>query len=296
VPSIDRVPPFRRVRIDASDGLSLSVRVGGNEEGATLVLLHGFTGSAEAWGEPLLQALAGRYRVIAPDLPGHGASAGSVDPARYRLDAILQDLASVQRALINGAATWLGYSMGGRIALAAAVRGALPMNALILESASPGLDDEAQRRVRVQADESWAERLRADGLEAFVDAWMAQPLFRTQRGLAPEIRARERARRLNHSSPHWWAACLRGLGTGVQPAMGWGLRSVRVPVLLMTGTADEKFERIAHGMAGRLPRAEHVSYPGVGHAIHLEAPDAWVDAVTAFMDRRGATPNPRDGG
>jgi 2-succinyl-6-hydroxy-2,4-cyclohexadiene-1-carboxylate synthase len=290
------MPPFRSIDIEAADRRPLSVRVGGRESGPAVVLLHGFTGSALAWGEPLLNALARRHRVLAPDLPGHGRSAGSLDPARYHLDTVLEDLAAVQRHLIPGAATWLGYSMGGRIALAAAVRGALPMNALVLESASPGLDDAAQRHARAQADEVWARRLDEDDLEAFVDAWTAQPLFHSQRRLDPKVKARERARRLAHPNPAWLAACLRGLGTGVQPPMWSGLARVRVPVLLLTGDEDGKFEGIARAMAVSLRQAEHVSCPGVGHSVHLEAPDAWIDAVTGFLQEVHKMRDTRDGG
>ena len=98
------------------DGLRLHAEVLG--EGEPLLLIHGFTGSAGAWGEELLSGLARAHRVVAVDLLGHGKSEYSSDPERYRVDELLQDLGQILDALDIEAARWLGYSMGGRLALA----------------------------------------------------------------------------------------------------------------------------------------------------------------------------------
>jgi 2-succinyl-6-hydroxy-2,4-cyclohexadiene-1-carboxylate synthase len=246
------------------------------------MMVHGFTGSSEAWGEKLLAALAAKHRVVAPDLPGHGASDPSHDPDRYRLGPILSDLAAVQRALIAGPCAWIGYSMGGRVALAAAVQAVAPMSALVLESASPGLAGAEARRARLDVDETWARQLASGDLDAFVERWMAQPLFRTQRSLGSEVLRRE-AKRRRRQDPLALAACLRGLGTAVQPPMWQGLSSVRTRTLLLTGSSDEKFEKLAAQMSHELPMSQHRSIPEAGHAVHLERPRAWLDAVTTFL-------------
>lgn len=278
--------PLQRVSVPAPDGLELSVQVAGS--GPSVLLIHGFTGSSEAWGEGLIQRLARSRRVVVPDLVGHGASARPHDPERYRLDRVLDDLVAVQHACARGPAVWVGYSMGGRIALAGAVRRLVPLAGLILESASPGLASAEERRVRMEADERWARALEAGGLGAFVDDWMAQPLFRSQHALPRRVRERERARRMSQD-PRALAACLRGLGTGVQPSMWDGLDTLDVPNLVVTGALDEKFEGIAREMIRRLPRARYVSVAGAGHAVHLEASRAWEQAVDAFLDDSAGT-------
>lgn len=268
-----------RVAIPGPGGGHLSVHVRG--EGPSLVLLHGFTGSADAWDEGALELLARQHRLLVPDLAGHGASDMPPEPARFGLDALLADLGVLQERLIPGPAVWLGYSMGGRLALAAAVRSTVPMRGLVLESASPGLADGAERARRRSSDESWARELETDGMEAFVDRWLAQPLFASQRTLPAEVRERERTRRLGQD-PAVLAAVLRGIGTGSQPSFWHELAGLDLTALLVTGALDDKFEGIAEAMANRLPRARRDSVPGVGHAVHLEAPMEWARRVSAF--------------
>ncbi len=256
--------------------------VSGSGVGPPLILLHGFTGSAEAWGDALLERLAATHRrVVAVDLIGHGKSARSADPERYRLHEVVGDVARVQEELVGEPAIWIGYSMGARIALAAAALGLAPQRGLVIESGSPGLPDQVQRGDRVTADEMRAAQLEREGIEPFVDRWLAQPLFSTQRALPPDVRARERARRLAQD-PVSLAACLRGLGLGRQPSVWHRLSSIDVPALFLAGALDRKFADLARLMSARVPNVHHVEVPGAGHAVHLERADAWVEAVTTW--------------
>jgi len=200
------------------DGLRLHVRVQG--EGEPLLLIHGFTGSVDVWGEELFEGLARAHQVVAVDLLGHGASDFSGDPERYRMEEVLRDLSQVLDSMAIEKARWLGYSMGGRIALAGAVRRPARISALILESASPGLAGENERRARRRADEALAEGILRGGMEAFVDHWMGLPLFATQGKLPPKIRETNRELRLRNN-PEALAACLRGVGIG-PPGRGGG--------------------------------------------------------------------------
>jgi 2-succinyl-6-hydroxy-2,4-cyclohexadiene-1-carboxylate synthase len=282
----------REHRVVLRDGLHLRVQERGTAgDGLPVLLLHGFTGSVEAWGEPLLEALAAAGRqVLAVDLLGHGVSDVPRDPARYEMQAQLEDLEEALRALRLERAVWVGYSMGARLALGAAVLRPGPVAALVLESGSPGLATEEERQARRSADETLAARLEAaepEGLLRFVDDWMALPLFATQRRLPEEVRRRERQRRLAHD-PRGLAGTLRGLGTGAQPSLWERLGEVRVPTLLLTGGLDEKFEAIADRMAGHMPGAARITVPDAGHAVHLERPDAWLAHVRTFMGDAGA--------
>lgn len=261
------------------DGLRLNIRVRG--EGEPLLLIHGFTGSSLTWGEELLAGLALVHRVIAVDLLGHGKSEISADPERYRLDEMLADLGEVLDSLSLEQARWLGYSMGGRLALAGAVRTPARVSSLILESASPGLAEEGERKARRRADEALAEGILRGGMEAFVDHWMGLPLFATQGKLPAKVRARARKGKLENA-PEALAACLRGIGTGAQPSFWDSLREIRVPTLLLAGEEDGKFTRVAEQMAEEIPGAILRLMPKAGHAIHLENPFAWLAAVRTF--------------
>jgi 2-succinyl-6-hydroxy-2,4-cyclohexadiene-1-carboxylate synthase len=196
----------------------------------------------------------------------------------------LLDRSGVERAV------WIGYSMGGRVALGAGVLRPERVDRLVLESASPGLATEAERKERRAVEDEWARALEEEGLARFVERWMALPIFASQRALPSPVRARERARRLRGSREGWLRA-LRELGTGRQPSFWDDLRDLAAPVLLLTGEKDEKFVALADRMAGRLPDSVGRTVSGVGHAVHLEAPDAWLEAVLTFVEKpSGALP------
>ncbi len=115
-----------------------------------------------------------------------------------------------------GEAILLGYSMGGRIALYTAFSHFF--RALILESASPGLADAAEREQRRRSDAALAESIERDGVAAFVEHWEQLPLFASQSNLALETRQSLHRQRLANRA-HGLANSLRGVGTGEQPAL-----------------------------------------------------------------------------
>ncbi|MBE3560378.1 MAG: 2-succinyl-6-hydroxy-2,4-cyclohexadiene-1-carboxylate synthase [Ktedonobacteraceae bacterium] len=248
----------------------------------SLALLHGFTGSAENW-QPLLDELAlPGMRIIALDMPGHGRSSAPADVRRYTMERCCEDILAVLRALgvAPGEAALLGYSMGGRVALYCAFSGFF--RAVILESASPGLADAAVRAQRRAADEALAERIEREGVPAFVAYWERMPLFASQQALPEEVRNALRKQRLRNRADGL-ANSLRGLGTGVQPALHDRLVELHMPVLLITGELDTKFCEIARQMAQSLPQAELCVVPGAGHTVHLEQPAAFASAVKQFL-------------
>jgi 2-succinyl-6-hydroxy-2,4-cyclohexadiene-1-carboxylate synthase len=261
------------------DGLRLNVHAQG--DGEPLLLIHGFTGSITSWGEELISGLSQAHKVVAVDLLGHGESDFSTDPSRYQVEEMLQDLGEVLDSMSIDRARWLGYSMGGRLALAGAVLRPSRISSLALESASPGLAGESERRARRRADEALAEGILRGGMEAFVDHWMGLPLFATQGKLPPQVRAASRERKLRNR-PEALAACLRGVGTGAQPSFWGSLPDIRVPTLLLAGEEDKRFTQIAESMAAKIPGAVLRLMPRAGHAIHLENPFAWLAAVLTF--------------
>lgn len=249
----------------------------------TVVLLHGFTGSAANWsGQAPRLAKPGR-RLIALDLLGHGQAGAPAEPARYSIEHSQADILATLRALgvQPHEAILLGYSMGGRIALYTAFSGFF--RALILESASPGLATEAEREQRQKSDNELAERIEREGVEAFIDYWEKLPLFASQNRLPPATRAALRGQRLKNSACGL-ANSLRGVGTGAQPALHERLPGLPLPTLLLAGELDAKFCQIAHQMARLLPTAELHIVPGAGHTIHLEQPALFAEFVNTFCD------------
>jgi 2-succinyl-6-hydroxy-2,4-cyclohexadiene-1-carboxylate synthase len=249
--------------------------------GEPLVLLHGFTGSSAAWS-PVLPALAQRYRVIAVDLLGHGESDAPEDAARYAMERVVWDMATLLDHLAAGPAYLAGYSMGGRLALYLALTLPERWRALILESSSPGLATRAEQAERAAKDEELAARIEAEGIEPFVDYWTQLPLFASQQTLPEIVRAEQRRWRLQNR-PAGLAGSLRGMGSGVQPALWERLGELHLPTLLLAGALDEKYVTVARKMARAIPEATLVLVPEAGHTIHLEQPERWLQLVDGWL-------------
>jgi len=263
------------------DGLALNVEQQG--AGPPIVLLHGFTGSATTWRR-LTEVLSPSFEVIAFDLVGHGQSDSPEPVDRYRMRRCTDDLVAALRTLGHARAIWLGYSLGGRTALQVAAHHADAVSALVLEGATPGLEDRDERAARVASDEVLAERLEREGLEAFIDFWESIPLWDTQAGLPSETVAAVREQRMANTVTGL-ANSLRGMGTGAQEPVHDRLPEIGVPTLLLTGALDQKFTAIGERMAAAMPRAERCVVPGAGHAVHLEDPNAFESAVVEFSTR-----------
>jgi 2-succinyl-6-hydroxy-2,4-cyclohexadiene-1-carboxylate synthase len=251
--------------------------------GPALMLLHGFTGSGRSMAG-IARAFERDFDTIAPDLPGHGRSLHEPQAAAYDFDTCVDDLVATLDSAGHRRAHWLGYSMGARLALACAVRHPDRVASLVLLAGRAGIADAQERDARRRADEMLAARIEERGVEAFVDQWLAQPLFATLRRFGPEFVAREREARLANDA-RGLAASLRGLGPGAQPPLFDALPRVNVPVLLVAGALDERFVAAAHDLAGRLPQAEVRVIPDAGHAAHVERPDAFERVVHEFLRR-----------
>ncbi|MDI2586061.1 2-succinyl-6-hydroxy-2,4-cyclohexadiene-1-carboxylate synthase [Psychrobacillus sp. NEAU-3TGS] len=245
--------------------------------GATnkVVCLHGFTGSSSTW-EEVISYLPSSVEVLAIDLIGHGQTDKPVDSARYNVDEQIEDLHAIFQQLEWTHFTLVGYSMGGRLALAYTAK--YPVDRLILESSSPGLADDGERQNRKLSDELLAERITKEGVISFVDFWGNIPLFQTQKKLSPEKQAIIRKERLAQSAVGL-SNSLKGFSTGVQPSY-WGMLSdITIPVLLVTGELDVKFCAIARRMQQELPNSHLEVIEDTGHAIHVEKPKIFATII-----------------
>jgi 2-succinyl-6-hydroxy-2,4-cyclohexadiene-1-carboxylate synthase len=251
--------------------------------GPALVLLHGYTGRGRDF-DGLASAFAADFEVLAPDLPGHGASASRVLADGYDFDACLDDLVATLESTGHRRAHWLGYSMGARLALGCAVRHPGRVASLVLIGGRAGIENAGEREARRCTDAALAGRIESGGIESFLDEWLAQPLFDSQRRLGADFLAAQRRARLDNDA-RALAAALRVLGPAAQPPLHESLGGVRIPVLLVAGALDQKFVQLAHALARRLPQAEVCEIPNAGHAAHLEQPEALERAVHEFLRR-----------
>jgi 2-succinyl-6-hydroxy-2,4-cyclohexadiene-1-carboxylate synthase len=251
-----------------------------------LVLIHGFTGSPASFDE-LSRRLArrsARVSVHRPALLGHGGLAPG-NSVRFE-----QEVDRIARGIVRAGASGshvCGYSLGARIALGLLARHGHLFAGATLIGVHPGLSSLAERAARVGSDERWCELLSRRGVDAFLDAWQAQPLFATQRALPAARAAEQRRVRSSHSAQGLMHA-LRVLGLGQMPDYRSALGSARCRLRLVAGERDDKFAGLAREMAGRSPSIELDLVPGVGHNVLLEAPDHLERSLLRELARAGA--------
>ncbi len=249
----------------------LGMRVGGS--GPRLALLHGFTQVSRNW-DVFVEALVSNHQLLIPDMPGHGRSATVHTDLWETADLVGQAC---------GPATYVGYSMGGRVALHLALRQPELVERLVLIGATAGLETAEEQQVRRLADEKLATHLVNIGVPAFLDEWMRNPLFAT---LSAE-KAGGNWRSLNTAAG--LASSLRMCGTGTQDSLWSRLSSIQCPTLIMAGSLDSKFLALGERLCASIgSNASLVAIPEAGHACHLEQPDAALNELRRFLDRNPA--------
>jgi 2-succinyl-6-hydroxy-2,4-cyclohexadiene-1-carboxylate synthase len=217
---------------------------------------------AEAWA-PVAGRVAVRHATVL------------VDFGEPTLEAAIESIAGAGR---GGAV--VAYSMGGRIALHAALAHRTAFRALVLVGATPGIEDDALRRSRRAADDDLADWMAGERIDRVVDHWESQPVFATQDAA---LVAAQRAGRLAHD-PRVLAQMLRETGQGALTPLWHRLPDIAAPVLAVAGEYDQRYADVAERMAARLPRGRAAIVPGAGHAAHLEQPEAFAELLLPFLD------------
>lgn len=233
------------------------------------MLLHGFGGTGAAWDAVRGQLPAETYRPLAPDLPGHGAAAA-------RRPCTIEACVEYVLALAPDRFALAGYSMGGRVALALAVRAPERVSALGLVATTAGIADPAGRAARRTADEELAAWIAGHDLEAFADRWLAQPLFAEDPPTAQQAARADIAR----NTTEGLAASLRQAGTGAMAPLWEHLEALTMPVTVVVGERDARFRALGDRLVAAIPAARTVVVPGAGHALPRAAPGAVAAALT----------------
>ncbi len=243
-----------------------------------LVLLHGFSGTRRAWDGVIERLDPERYLPLALDLPGHGEAADAPRPITFA-GCVAAVLAQAPERF-----TLCGYSMGGRVALHVALAAPERVERLVLVSSTAGIEDDAERAERRRADHQLADELERIPFEEFIARWRTQPLFADD---PPEVgeRAGEDQRR---NRPDALAAVLRGIGTGEMEPLWGRLGEMGMPVTVVAGDRDAKFQALGRRMVGLLPDSGLVIASG-GHGLPLENPVAVEDVVNRLSVLRDGT-------
>ena len=239
--------------------------------------MHGFTQNSNCWGV-FAEKLAEQFEVILVDAPGHGQSRHD-DADHWEAGRLLLE--------VGGKATYIGYSMGGRIVMHAALQSPDLAQGLVLIGAHPGIRSDYDRAERRRSDEALASQLAVDGLEKFVDRWLKNPLF-SQLDEANSSRAERLQNR-----PEGLIGSIINVGTGAQQPLWDQLDRLRMPIFLIAGENDHKFVKIGLQTLDAVgPTATLSIEPGLGHSVHLERPERVANAIASFINDEVIDPEP----
>lgn len=257
--------------------VALDDREPGHHAPLNTVWLHGFTQTGRSW-RPLFEAPAWHsvdQRRVCVDLPGHGASplaAGDLWWAADQVISTVNDLGVRHGVLV-------GYSLGGRTALHAALTEPRRWRGVVLIGATAGLADAAARADRRRGDEMLAERIEHIGVDEFLTEWLAQPLFAGLPHRPDDLDERRR------NTAAGLAGSLRHHGTGTQQDLRPKLGELTMPALVLAGGRDTKFVAAARDIAQVWGGEAHfVDVPDAGHAAHLERPEMTARLIAEWLE------------
>ena len=227
-----------------------------------MLFIPGFMQRGDAW-RPVAELLPERY------------PSRMLDHAEHTFDARLAEIAQA-----GAGGVLVGYSLGGRLALRAALRSPDSFTGLVLVGSTPGIEEAPLRVARAEADEKLASWIEAASMEDVVSLWERQPLFADQSDALVEA---QRPGRLSQDQRSL-ALLLRTAGQGVLQPVWHDLSQLTLPVLAMAGARDDGYTRAAKRIASTAPNGRAAIVEEAGHAPHLQRPDEVARLLTEFLD------------
>jgi 2-succinyl-6-hydroxy-2,4-cyclohexadiene-1-carboxylate synthase len=233
-----------------------------------VLFIPGFMQRGDAW-RPVAELLPERYPSELLDHAEHSFEG--------RLGEILR---AASAASAGGAPVLVGYSLGGRLALRAALRSPESFAAVALVGSTAGIAEGPLRVQRAEADEKLASWMEAMPIEDIVGLWERQPLFADQSESLVEA---QRPGRLSHD-PRELALLLRTAGQGALEPVWHELPGLELPLLAIAGARDDGYSAAARRIAQTAPNARAAIVEDAGHAAHLQRPDEVARLIVEFLD------------
>jgi pimeloyl-ACP methyl ester carboxylesterase len=243
------------------DGVKIHYEVHG--DGPPLILTHGYSSTSAMW-QGQVEALSKRHKLVVWDMRGHGQSDYPQDPKAYNEALTVGDIAALldevgaQRAIVGG------LSLGGYMSLAFHRAHPQRVSALLIIDTGPGFKKDDARDAWNKRALGTAERFEHEGLEVLKSA------------------SRERST-VNHRALGL-ARAARGMLTQRDASVIESLPDIKVPSLVVVGADDTPFLAASDYMAAKIPGAKKVVIPAAGHAVNIDQPQAFIDAVLPFLD------------
>jgi pimeloyl-ACP methyl ester carboxylesterase len=250
------------------DGVSIHYEVHGS--GPPLLLTHGYSSTSAMW-QGQIAALSKHHTLILWDMRGHGQSDYPDDPAAYSETLTVGDMAALLDKVGAASAIVGGLSLGGYMSLAFVRAHPERVGALLIIDTGPGFkNDEARDGWNRRALET-GDRFEREGLAVLKSA-------------SPERSS------VSHRDASGLARAARGMLTQRDAAVIETLPQIKVPALVVVGADDTPFLAASDYMAAKIPGAKKVVIPAAGHAVNIDQPQAFIDAVLPFLESLPAEP------
>ena len=227
-----------------------------------MLFIPGFMQRGDAW-RPVAELLPERY------------PSRLLDHAEHSFEGRMAEIAGA------GADFLVGYSLGGRLALRAALRSPEAYRGVVLVGATAGIEEGPMRVQRAEADEKLASWMEAMPIEDIVALWERQPLFADQ---AEALVEEQRPGRLSQDQRSL-ALLLRTAGQGVLDPVWDELHSFELPLLAIAGARDDGYSAAAKRIASVAPNARAAIVAEAGHAPQLQQPDEVARLITEFLEQ-----------
>ena len=243
------------------DGVGIYYEVHG--DGPPLLLTHGYSSTSAMWREQV-DALAKDHKLVLWDMRGHGQSDYPDDPKAYSEALTVGDMATILDTVGSKRAVIGGLSLGGYMSLAFMRAYPQRVRALLIIDTGPGFKKDDAREAWNARALATADRLEREGLDVLKAA------------------TRERAS-ASHRNASGLALAARGMLTQRDAKVIELLPDITVPSLIVVGADDTPFLAASDYMAAKIPGAQKVVIPAAGHAVNIDQPKAFVDAVVPFL-------------
>lgn len=243
------------------DGVKIHCEAEG--EGPAVLLSHGYQASGNMW-RGQVQALKNRYRVISWDMRGHAGSDSPDDQDAYSEETTVDDMAAILNAEEIEQAVVGGHSLGGYMSLAFHLKYPQRVRALMLFGTGPGYRNPDGRAEWNKTAEQRAAELEQRGLEAL--------------GRGAEVKVS------GHRSAEGLAKAARGMLAQFDARVIESLDQIQVPTLTLVGAKDRAFLNATDYLANKIANSTRAVIDDAGHAANLHQPEAFNEAVSAFLD------------
>ncbi len=251
----------------------------GDKQNQPLLMLHGFMGDSSDW-ETLANRLQEKYYCIALDLPGHGQTKTDND-SDYTIEKISESIVEFLKNQNIETPYLLGYSMGGRVVFYLLTHYPKIFKKVIIESSSPGLKTEQEKKERVQKDLLLSKRMQMQPIKQFLLDWYNLDLFSSiDKKSDAFLKMIDRKSKNNINQ---LALSLKYSGTGVMPLLWNSLDEIKTDVLLITGSLDKKYTAIAQEICTEHTKFSHEIIDDVSHNVHFEKEDLFYNTIENYL-------------